>query len=898
MAQPAEGAGQHQGQHQARAGRRSARPDTAHEREHGGEHGGEHGERLPVYRLPGDGLAMGASLGNGHCWITTKGRGAIDTFFSTELGRSVMGALVVRYSGLGSSLVVSGEHKTAAHRGAFVQLRAEEPGEIVLHPAYQRHIFDLPGNLHMRQTVFVPKRPPRRDTPEGHDDAAVVYQIVEITNTASEPRSVRVYGFAQLRGDTDPDLRAHFDEEHRALVAHNDGQPTWVRVYGATVPVSAYEATVDASQVYDVFRMCPLGNQVDATGGHVLGALQVDLDLAPGESRELAFMAAFSKDGEAEALRTFAAAREPRRALAETIAFYEEAVRPSEVLTPDPVINAGAVWAKVNMLRVMADYPTGPAFTNDPSRSSAVVGRDAFWFVYGCDHLRETFPCHLLRNFVARQEPEGEIVEFYNAVTGAAEDDGLNINDNTPLFILAANHHWRSSGHRACLEELYPAIAKAARYIVRQEDARGLVWCTATGEDVHGIIGWRNIIPNYRISGAVTEVNAECAAALRAAGHLAENLGRADDAREFRAAAEALTAAINRHLLNPENGMYYLNIDVDGAVRTDVTADEVFPVIFRVAPEDVAFRIVSRLNMPDFWTEAGLRTVSAESPDYDPGGSWGLLGGVWPGMTWWYAFAAARYHPEGMVRALRTSFAHYASAPKTHSTVPGQFSEWFDGEALVNRGMRLSPWEAPRYLWAVVEGVCGVMVRPAPEPPVVQPLLPPDWKWVGLRHLSYHGRRLSFFAARLGASAPGAERADHAGQVSPGASPVLQIYASGPIQADGVPPVIFARDITDRVKVRNAVLRRVAFARPGELLICVGNTAARTSIGAIELSGALMPGQRYHAHLYDSERGAWSHVESGDAAELARVALVIEAQGFRILLLREQADAAAETQGG
>src|SRR5947209_18317032 len=50
------------------------------------------GDRLlPTYEVPGDGLSMGASLGNSHCWITTKGRGEIDGFFSTDLGRIVMG---------------------------------------------------------------------------------------------------------------------------------------------------------------------------------------------------------------------------------------------------------------------------------------------------------------------------------------------------------------------------------------------------------------------------------------------------------------------------------------------------------------------------------------------------------------------------------------------------------------------------------------------------------------------------------------------------------------------------------------------------------------------------------------------------------------------------------------
>jgi glycogen debranching enzyme len=849
----------------------------------------ERDEWLPIYRLREDGLAPGASLGNGHCWITTKGRGTIDGFFSTDLGRIVMGAVLVRYSGLGSILVISGDYKTGAGRDAYVQLRPEKLGEAVHHPAYQRHIFDLPGDLHVRQTVFVPKRLPQHGAVIGRGDAAVAYQAVELTNRANEPRSVRVYGFAQLRGDTDADIQAHYDKERGALVASNAGHPGWARVFGATVPAHAYETTTDASQVYDISHMRPLKNDTSVAGGHVLGALQVNVDLDPGEHRQLTFVVTFSSDGEEAALREFVDALDVRHALDETIAFYREAERPAEVLTPDPIINQGAIWAKINMLRVMADYPTGPAFTNDPSRSSAVVGRDAFWFVYGCDHLREAFSCHLLRNFAKRQEERGEIVEFYNAVTGESEDDGMNINDNTPLFILAANHHWRSSGHRECLEEFYPAIVKAARYIVSQQDHRGLVWCTATAENVHGIIGWRNIIPNCRISGAVTEVNAECAAALRAASHLAENLGRADEAQEFRNAAGKLIEAVNTHLLNPENGMYHLNIDVDGAIRTDVTADEVFPVVFRVAPEDVAFRIVSRLNVPDFWTEAGLRTVSAEAADYDPSGQSGLLGGVWPGMTWWYAFAAARYHPDTMVKALRASFEHYMRAPKIHNTVPGQFSEWFDGESLVNRGMRLSPWEAPRYLWAAVEGVCGVMMRPVPEPPRVQPLLPKDWKWVGLRNLSYHGRRISYFAARLEAPGPGAE---HAGaekqQTGRDGARSMQLYANAAFHlTDGHSVEVFAADVSDRITVLNEALRAVTFERRGELLVCVGNTAAHTSTGALELDNVLATGQRYHVDLYNSERGMWSHVESSDMMDLARVAVVVEAGGFRILRLKQ-----------
>ena len=430
------------------------------------------GDGLPTYQLPSDGLSMGASLGNGHCWITTKGRGDIESFFSTDLGRIVMGGMQVRYSGLGTSLLRSGDDADAAARDAYMQLRPTTPGTILVHPAYQQQTFELEGQLQVRQTTFVPKVVHAQDCAPAHPDRAVAYQRVEIANQGAERRAIRVYGFAQFRGDTPPDMQAHYDAAHGVLLAANAGQPNWVRVFGATAPVSAYETSTNAYQVYPVLRMKPLRNRTEASGGYVMGSLQVDLELEPGEQREVTFVAGFSAHGEQAALDTFAAARDVETALQQTVAFYAQAVQPAEVLTPDAIINTGALWAKVNMLRVMADYPTGPAFTNDPSRSSAVVGRDAFWFVCGADYLDEGFSCHLLRNFATRQDPMGKIMEFYHAVTGVGEDNDLNINDNTPLFILAVNHHWRSSGHRNCLEEFYPAVVKAARYIVSQEDAR------------------------------------------------------------------------------------------------------------------------------------------------------------------------------------------------------------------------------------------------------------------------------------------------------------------------------------------------------------------------------------------------------------------------------------------
>jgi glycogen debranching enzyme len=610
----------------------------------------------------------------------------------------------------------------------------------------------------------------------------------------------------------------------------------------------------------------PLDSDVSRTGD-IIGVLQVDFDLQPGDVEEVTFILAFSPQGEASAVAYYRDLLDPAAALSATETHLQERLGYAQVMTPDSVINNGVLWAKVNMLRVMSDYPQGPAFTNDPSRSSNVVARDACWFIYGCDHLLPDFSRHLLEGMAARQKPDGMIVEYWNAVSGAVDDYGLNINDNTPLFILALNHHWRATGDRVCLERLYDAAARAARYIISQEDERGLVVCTARGTEVYGIASWRNVIQDYQINGAVTEINAECVAALRAMGHLAENLGR-HEADYFSAEAKKLKSALNDHLLNPRNGVYYLNIDMDGNIHTDVTADQVFPVVFRVAPDDVAFRIVSRLNSPDFTTNAGIRTVSRASLDYTLDRCAGLLGGVWPGVTWWYAFAAARYHPEFMVSAIRASFQHYNRDPKTNNTVPGQFSEWFDGESLVNRGMRLSPWEPPRFVWAAVEGICGVMLKPGRL--TVHPLIPKEWKWVALQRLPFHGSPVTFFAGRWPEG-------------------TMWLFTDTEVETEHRVE-LYEREITAAVQVENRDVNHIVLDRMGEIVVCLGNTFLHTSVVPVRMHKLLTVEGTYVVDMYNSERGAWTSPYGESAANLRNLTISIEAGGYRIIRLRKADD--------
>jgi hypothetical protein len=818
-------------------------------------------DALPPFTIAESNLGMGASLGNSALWINTKGTGAIERIFLNDVGETLVGTVLLRYGSrarsVGAVIDEVVDHRSTTFSGIF-----PDPGTRVfeLHAAYQRVTHQLASVLDIEETTFLPLS----DDP-GHDDLPLVYVIVDIHNRDDVVHHVRIAASAMLRGNTAADMRVRFDENACALVAVNQSHPEAVRIFGLSERPTMYGSDFDVGGTYDPTHLHALTNNTDAVGD-VIGRLQLDVLLQPNQHRRLWFRVGLYASGEADALRQYAEAPPAQVALDQTIAHLREVLRRGRVLTPDAVINHGALWSKVNMRRVMAMYPTGCAFTNDPGKYTNVVIRDCAWFIFGNDHFLPAFSRDLLDNLAQRQYTNGKLPEYFDGISGKSEDDGLNINDDTPLFILAVNHHFRATGDADWLESAYSRVARAARYIISQLDDRDLVFCKATDPrgSVWSIAGWRNIIDGYSINGAVTELNAQCVAALRAASHLADNLGgHEQDRDDFAAASKRIQDAIGVHLRNPDNGLYYLNIDTQGNAHTDVTGDEIFPVIMRACDDETAYRIISRLNCPDFWTSAGLRTVSRLDPRFDPSASSGLMGGVWPGLTWWFAFGAARYHPEYMVRALRSSFEHYGAAPKRYNTVPGQFSEWFDGESLTNQGMRLSPWEPPRFLWAAIEGVCGLMLSPGA--PRIAPLIPAHWKWVGLRQLPNHGSELSYFLVREGDAS-------------------YRVYSTAIVDSDW-DVALYHQDVSDDIRVFSDSAVVIALQRDDGLAILIGNTSSTTIHTPLTINDSVTQRARFTLRTYNSERGDWEFVGSFAGTELKGLALSVEGGGFRILEL-------------
>jgi len=269
---------------------------------------------------------------------------------------------------------------------------------------------------------------------------------------------LRVIGFARFRGTLAADVVGRYDAGIGALVATNESTGRATRCFGSTRPATRFATTSDFGRVYDPSHVHALDDDTSAAGD-VLGGLQLDVELAPGSSVAFAFVCGAFDAVTADAIEAYRALPAPRDAFAATIARLTAAVQIREVATPDRLINDGALWSKVNMRRVMSSYRGGPAFTNEPGVLSNVVGRDAAWFVYGNDHFMPEFSRALLEKFATLQYADGKIPEYYSALDEHVEDDGLNINDDTPLYVLAINHHVRATGDVAWLRAIYPSVA-------------------------------------------------------------------------------------------------------------------------------------------------------------------------------------------------------------------------------------------------------------------------------------------------------------------------------------------------------------------------------------------------------------------------------------------------------
>jgi len=669
-----------------------------------------------AYRYPVDKLLTGACLGNLASFLKLTPQSDVAGYWGASDNQFYCGRWVTH-------MYVAGERAM--------------PVDTTHADAYQETSYTC-GAIRIRKRTFLPMCDPLR----------VVYVVVTFENLGADEHAAAVMcdvhypafvwpGTYKIPDQGQRNKRVSHKEQDGLIISATVGRPDEVRVFaGSGEPTSTYVSDRGFSRTYGV-------------------------TVRPNASATIAFSLAISHQGEATALTTHRTAPRAEEALAEAQAYYERLRQTGFIRTPDALINRAVDWSKINTVRVQHRYPAGSGFTNDPSQDVVVV-RDAAWYSLGSDYLTPEFSRQLFE-LIAQYgiEQGGKVTEYIMACADPPfkSDYDLNINDDTPLIACAAYHHYSVTHDRATLERLWPMVRGACDWIISQ--LRGdLVVAHSQEANVWGISGWRNIIPQSQISGAVTEINVECARALRLASSLARILGDEETSDRYRHAGDRLKDAINSRLVSDETGLYLLNIDPEGGAHHDITGDQIFPVLFAVADDERKRKILELLYTPEFWTPFGVRTVGKNQQEYDPEYGVHLLGGIWPNLTAWVAYASKTHSPRRLVNGMRNIWKiSEVENPKAYQNVmPGLFPERLSGDTFKSRGMAMSPWMPPTYLWLAYEGLLGF--EPSPDGLRVNPHLPDDWKWVGVRDVPIMGTTMSCFYHRrtLYSSIPVASR--------------------------------------------------------------------------------------------------------------------------------------------
>ncbi len=760
-----------------------------------------------AYVLSESETPYGLLLGNDKCFAQSTAKGGVRGLWDADTDRIVFGMHQIAYR-------IGDENET--------WLPARIVREFTFLPYAQFSEFTLDRDVHVTEAFYVPHG-------ERHGRTVAFVLDVVVHNAGRQAAEVRVFPWALLVGQSfygEPEHEVRAFVEDGRICARNE-QTGGERWWGASrVPDAALVTLREQVLLHDMRRgtlrpedhyerLSP--QQAAWASRRIFGAYEFRLAVAAGARELLRLAVVYHKDGRERSLPVLDALLRDTRALHDTQAYFARRLADARFLVPSAAISRGVVWAKANMLRIVKEYPLGWGSTNSPP-SDILVSRDTSWFVHGFDYFWPEFSRDALEVFNRQMDESGQMIEYVRGVSGYKTAYDLNINDDTPLHLIAMLHHYNATLDDAWVRERIGTVIKIADYMLSQRDDNGLLFCRAHGQELFGISSWRNIIPHYVLDGAVTEINAEGVFALEAAAMLCAVVGDGEHWEKYSREAQALRDAMMRHLFDPDAEAFALNYDQQQNYQDNFTADEIFPVLFGVAPPEVRGAILRRLGEPDFVTPVGLRTISTADAWYFPSFGYGLLGGVWPDLTLWYVVAAARNgRIEDAVHFLRAVY-ETMEAGSSRNTVPGEFAEWFDGGSLTNRGMYLSPWTGAKYLWAVAETVGGLDGYRTSGRPHLAPVVPASWRWVAATGVRWGGRRCSYVvdvrAKRIYGNMP-------------------ELSAEEPYEC-----IYAGRDVSDEVTVSPAEVGAVAFEdENGAVRIFVCNTDdARRSV-AVEFRG-------------------------------------------------------------
>ncbi|MBU9143022.1 amylo-alpha-1,6-glucosidase [Burkholderia multivorans] len=223
--------------------------------------------------------------------------------------------------------------------------------------------------------------------------------------------------------------------------------------------------------------------------------------------------------------------------------------------------------------------------------------------------------------------------------------------DTTPLFIVLAGAYAERTGDDALIDELWPALESAARWVIDKCDRNpyGLLDYQRTSERGLANQGWKDSHDSvFHADGrfpdgpiALVEVQAYACAALDAMAACSRRRGHSADATRYALRAKTLREQVEALFWMPESGFYGIALDGHGDLCRVLASNAGHLLAFGLPEHARGAAVAGVLGSTLFQTGWGVRTLAAGQPRFNPMAYHN--GSVWPHDNALIARGLARY---------------------------------------------------------------------------------------------------------------------------------------------------------------------------------------------------------------------------------------------------------------
>jgi glycogen debranching enzyme len=315
--------------------------------------------------------------------------------------------------------------------------------------------------------------------------------------------------------------------------------------------------------------------------------------------------------------------------------------------------------------------------------------------------------------------------------------------DATPLWLMLYADYYAWKGDRPLLDQLWPNALAAMDWIDRNCEKTGYVTYDCKSPGGLRNQGWKDsgdcIVDagGHIAEGAIalSEVQGYVYAAKVRLSHLARLQDRPDLCDRWQAEAAALKARFERDFWLADEGYFALALDGQGQPVDSITSNPGHCLGLGIFSPEKARSVAERLQAPDMFSGWGIRTLSRNSPAYNPMGY--HVGSVWP-------------HDNGLIAAGLRSLGYTDQALEIAKGIFDMTSvqpyqcppELFCGfeRTPTNRPVRYPVACSPQ-AWATgtVFQLLQIMVNLVPDVPnnclrIVQPTLPESISYLSLKN--------------------------------------------------------------------------------------------------------------------------------------------------------------------